>query len=217
MSVGSRVAVAKPRDRWRAPGETIAKAIAPPRASIDGRRPGSGAAWFLDGNRSRPLLGARGSSGQTEGRACDRGRQKSSRQPRTWPITPRRGGAAPAVPASRASGARARLDGSWWCAVKRASNRGWIVARRSGAATFARLRPGGRAVGRVSALRSEVERSAGARVVRWLQKPVRSILHAPVRGAERQTERARASTTRRPPLWRGAKRTRRANGCRICA
>jgi len=75
----------------------------------------------------------------------------------------------------------------------------------------------GRAVGRVSALRSEVERSAGTRVERWLQKPVRSILHAPARGAERQTERARASTSRRPPLWRGAKRTRRANGCRISA
>jgi len=69
------------------------------------------------------------------------------------------------------------------------------------------------AVGEAQAPRSGIRRSTGARVVSRLQKSARSIFLTPSRGAERQTENARGSTSRRFLPRQGGITPRRAKGC----
>jgi len=61
--------------------------------------------------------------------------------------------------------------------------------------------------------RSGIRRSTGARVVSRLQKSARSIFLTRSRGAERQTERARGSTSRRFLPRQGGITPRRVKGC----
>ena len=152
---------------------------------------------------------------ETENGGVDRGRQRSVAQ--LHRRRKRSGGAGTRERAPRRFAPRegtrrqyrAEPDQSWSRAVKREANRGRIVERWSGAMqderslAFGVSAPGtasGRACG-VSAtqvVRSVIERFTGARIVSRLQKSVRSIFFAPLRGAERQTEAARDSAGRRP-------------------
>lgn len=160
----------------------------------------------FDEGAGEAILGA--SSGAWSMDRAERGvRQRASevvRQRRTWPKTPRRGGTALRAVALHSAPQKWEARGEWSNGPKLGTapssalylglgrrKAGW---RRSCRRAPARVVA---AVGEAKATRSGITRSTGARVVSRLQKSARSIFLTPSRGAERQTEEARGSTSRR--------------------
>jgi len=186
--------VAKPRDRWRAPSKPAA-----PRersclgAPVEGRRFGSGKSssltrgrrkrsWLLESVRVSGLL--RGATGSVRGRTsascmAEKARPRWYRRKaapgsalaerRTETCTDR-----PKLEARRQARAQPRRITARWSGVARENSA--LGSGKHPAASAAR------------AVRPEVERSTGARVVSRLQRSVRSTFSAPSRGAARQTE-----------------------------
>ena len=166
----------------------------------------------------------RGEPGQRD--PATRGvRQRASevlRQPGTRSTTPRRGGSHQGVAAlgSRPHRSAGGVEREWSKQPKLGTapssalhlgpgrrKTGW---RRSRSRVSARRAA---AVGEAQATRSGIRRSTGARVVSRLQKSARSIFLTPSRGAARQTEEARGSTSRRFLPRQGGITPWRVKGC----
>jgi hypothetical protein len=212
-SIGAAKAGRKPGPRWqnRDTGGGL-----PPNSGSRKRPLGSTWRWkafwveqvvSLDGDAMEAVLGA-----PSEARSTDQVeigvRQRASevvRQRRTRSITPRRGGIARAKLWARLPSGNGRGKGHSGrnepklepCAVKRtppgagSSQDGLAPQSPTGSRSAVAV------VGEAKAPRSGITRSTGARVVSRLQKSARSIFLTRSRGAERQTERARGSTSRR--------------------
>jgi hypothetical protein len=161
----------------------------------------------FDEGAGEAILGA--SSGAWSTDRAERGvRQRASevvRQRRTWPTTPRRSGTALRAVAFDSSSPEMRSTRGEWSngpklgtAPSSALYLG-LGRRKAGWRRSCRRAPArvAAAVGEAKATRSGITRSTGARVVSRLQKSARSIFLTRSRGAERQTEKARGSTSRR--------------------
>jgi len=210
-SVGSRIAGGQSAGPVAGSERSRKRAI---RALVDGRRPGPGKPQSLTrlrGKRSWCFVEVRFVRADA-GR--ETGRQRFSRRPCERPKTPSQwglrpvGGAWPRISRRGESrAARARAEAGY--APSNACSLG-VGSSQGGPAPLATLsrargpqgpRAGGGEPARGRSRReprsSGIDRSTGARAVRWLQKSVRSTFSAAPRGAARRTEARRGSVVGR--------------------
>jgi hypothetical protein len=210
---------AKPRYRWRVPTKPVGPRERQDQgATCRGKALRIGKVILLDERVVEAVLAPRKRPGYRMAAGRDRERQRSDvslahgRKSQAEVASPAR--LCPDLASRKADEDRVRTDRSWRRAVKRVPSRGRIAARWSGDARKNPALGSGKhpAVSAAQAVRPEIERSTGARVVSRLQRSERGIFSAPSKGAARRTKTARSSTERRRTST-GCARALRAKGC----